>query len=465
MQTEQNYQRLENELQELKKAFMGRYQSQDPLQDTTQRRSNRIDEQPEQLYRSSNPTKDTKKARFDLTYDPSDDERDAAKGLGAGATTRREGKEAKDSKDATVPKKSSLRSAVSPSNRSRSVKRKSKERANQSVIQGATSPKNIDYLTSMRTERSMKELNKTIQEREKVQHEKYVNLKLKYKELKGFSKEIVDKNHKLQDLLNKKDAQILELEDQIRRDQEELYRNVEFIKENKLRFDELARQEEEERTQNIEYKTRLSDQKEQFDKIEEVVRDNENRYRRELGKLSQEVAELKTELALVGEREAGLKNRNTILAGDLEDSLKEIDRLKRVNDKFEDGGKLMEREVQNLKDNLEKLLNENRDLTQKLEDSNISFATLEQKYDRQRKNFDSERERMHDDRDKELNAKKERIKALKDQVREQEILLNKAIMDKKDQNNEIDKLINDKKALEKDNASLQEEVEFAAKEG
>lgn len=104
-----------------------------------------------------------------MTYDPSDDEKDTKRST---AASKRESKENKPpSSYESIPKKSSLRSAVSPSSRSRSTKRththdKSSSKNTSSQV---TSPKHFDYLTQQRTEKTIKELNKTLNEREKAQ--------------------------------------------------------------------------------------------------------------------------------------------------------------------------------------------------------------------------------------------------------------------------------------------------------
>lgn len=102
--------------------------------------------------RNSNNTNKEKKTRFDLTYDPSDDENEAKKTAAAGgATTRRDLKENRSpvasenitgGLAAAAAKKSTLKSVISPRSRSRSKKRSSGQpTTSTSAIGNVSSPK------------------------------------------------------------------------------------------------------------------------------------------------------------------------------------------------------------------------------------------------------------------------------------------------------------------------------------
>jgi hypothetical protein len=108
-----------------------------------------------------------------------------------------------------------------------------------------------------KAEKAVEELNHTIQEREHAQHEKYINLKIKCRELEDLLRECISRNMELEEANRKKDITIFEHEEQIRRDHEEILRSVNIIQEIRKREENLTRSEEEARSSSNTYFQRV----------------------------------------------------------------------------------------------------------------------------------------------------------------------------------------------------------------
>jgi len=306
-------------------------------------------------------------------------------------------------------------------------------------------------------EKNIDVLKSTLKEREKLIQEKYENAKLKNKELKVVLREYVNKVIDLEESLKKKDALLAQYEEQSKKDQAELNRQAEFIEELRKREELMIRNEEETRSINNEYKQRLAEQRARLDELEEAFEESEARNKELIAKLTEENNELKTRNGILKEREALLKEKSETLQNEIQSIRGDL--TLRENNLY----KLEERdsEVKRLNQLVENLNNEKKHIKEKNEELKKQVEELQRKLEKKKKKIEEETRKITEQKDKEIAQKKEKIQALKAKIDGFEAVANKALEEQKLKQSEVERLLAQKKELEREVGKLKEDVNFA----
>ena len=315
-----------------------------------------------------------------------------------------------------------------------------------------------------KAEKSLHKLKTTLKEKERVQQDKYLNLKGKCKELKNVLRDYVTRVIDLEESLKKKDEQIIEFEDQVRKGQEELIKNEETINVLKKTEESIRKSEIEAKNINIEYKVRLNEQNEKLETLEEAIRRSKEMYNEELGQISQENERLRIEVEVLKEKEFGLNKRNDGLEREVGTLKEELERNKGIVDKLEYQQGEKDADLKELRSQLDKLKAENGVLELKIKELKDVLRQNNDKLIQEERKYEDELAKVKEEKEREQFQKKEKISNLKQQIKELEAVIQKAIEDKKIAELEIERAHDQKHTIERELGRVREDVKLAKEE-
>jgi len=315
-----------------------------------------------------------------------------------------------------------------------------------------------------KAEKNLSKLKTTLKEKERIQQEKYANLKGKSKELKNVLRDYVTRVIDLEENLKKKDEQIIEFEEQVRKGQEELIKNEETINVLKKTEESIRKSEVEAKNINIEYKVRLSEQNEKLESLEEAIRRSKEIYNDEMNQISQENEKLRIEVEVLKEKEFGLVKRNEGLEREVVTLKDELDRNKGIVDKLELQQGDKDADLKELRAQVDRLKADNGILEFKIKEVKDVLRQNNDKLIQEERKYEDELSRIREEKEREQLHKKEKIANLKQQIRELEVIIQKAIEEKKIAELEIERAHDQKHTVEKELNRVREDVKLAKEE-
>jgi len=315
-----------------------------------------------------------------------------------------------------------------------------------------------------KAEKNLSKLKTTLKEKERIQQEKYANLKGKSKELKNVLRDYVTRVIDLEENLKKKDEQIIEFEEQVRKGQEELIKNEETINVLKKTEESIRRSEVEAKNINIEYKVRLNEQNEKLESLEEAIRRSKEIYNEEMNQISQENEKLRIEVEVLKEKEFGLVKRNEGLEREVGTLKEELGRNKGIVDKLELQQGDKDADMKELRAQVDRLKADNGILELKIKEVKDVLRQNNDKLIQEERKYEDELSRIREEKEREQLQKKEKIANLKQQIRELEVIIQKAIEEKKIAELEIERAHDQKHSVEKELSRVREDVKLAKEE-
>ncbi len=315
-----------------------------------------------------------------------------------------------------------------------------------------------------KAEKSLHKLKTTLKEKEQVQQDKYLNLKGKCKELKNVLRDYVTRVIDLEESLKKKDEQIIEFEDQVRKGQEELLKNEETINVLKRTEESIRKSEVEAKNINIEYKVRLNEQNEKLETLEEAIRRSKEAYNEDFGQISQENERLRIEVEVLKEKEFGLNKRNDGLEREVGTLKEELERNKGIVDKLEYQQGEKDADLKELRTQLDQLKTENGILELKIKELKDVLRQNNDKLIQEERKYEDELLKIREEKEREQFQKKDKINNLKQQIKELEAVIQKAIEDKKIAELEIERAHDQKHTIERELGRVRDDVKLAKEE-
>lgn len=315
-----------------------------------------------------------------------------------------------------------------------------------------------------RAERSLGKLKDTIKEKERIQQEKYQSLKEKCKELKSILRDYVNRVMDLEGSLKRKDEQIVEYEEQVRKGEEELMRSDEVIDDLKRKEEFLRRNETEAKNANMEFKLKLNQQKEKIEEIELASKEAVEKYKEELQEIFEENDKLKVELSILKENEANLNKKNENLEKEADTLKSQVDTNKEAIRHLETTTQRKDEDLKDLRMQVEKLRSENGILEGKIKEMREIYKQSSEKADLEQRKFEEDIEKIKEEKERDIFKKKEKLKVLKQQIKDVQTQAQKAIEEKNLIHLEIERILGQKNAVERDLTKSREEVKFMKEE-
>ena len=296
------------------------------------------------------------------------------------------------------------------------------------------------------------------EEREAVLTEKYLNLKIKAKEIRSTLQEYVDKCIDLEENLNRKDQVLLDYEEQIRLAQQDLLKNYDALQEAKRNEDTLIKSEENLRQDKGELLSRIKEYKKRLNHAEEHGISNEEKLSEQIEALQNERQEIKIVLRGREDTIAILTINNEKLKDELDALRKEFDKQEKFALKQEADMEDKNVVIAELRLKLESLQVESKGIHGKIDEYKVNKKLMEDKLERYRRQIEGDRAQWEVEKNKHLEKKKQKIAKLKLEIKELERIITKQRDNKKELAVEIEKVQMNKLIQEKELHRYREEL-------